>query len=191
MLQQNNELQEICGKFEKTYRPSFANETLDSSPTSSATVLFVFLFLCLNGWLHNIWCYFTSWYYSSKHVEPWKLCTTRTLMCVLCNLALSLLSDTQCSFLLLLFLDISYTKIHTTQWPIDWHTYINIYEHHLYCTQLSVLHWMNNSLISKFTFNNVFYFQKLHTCRSHISRWLYWIWLSSSCETQIILIIMV
>ena len=58
--------------------------------------------------------------------------------------------------------------------PIDWHTHINIYQHHCYVLteQISVLQWGNNSLISKiyFTeFHNVFAFEKLLTCQSHIS----------------------
>ena len=62
--------------------------------------------------------------------------------------------------------------------PIDWNAHINIYKYILtapvMCTQqVPVLHWMNNLIIIHL--NNlrstmqVFAFQKLLTCRSHIS----------------------
>ena len=49
----------------------------------TSSVLFVVLFLMLNGWSCHIWC--AEWWYGSTHVEPWYLSTRRTLMCVLCN----------------------------------------------------------------------------------------------------------
>ena len=66
--------------------------------------------------------------------------------------------------------------VQNTKESIDWH--INIYWHHLggvpdICSkQLPILHWINQSPISKIYFtevNSIFAFQKLVTCRSHIS----------------------
>ena len=74
---------------------------------------------------------------------------------------------------------ISHTHTHTcahtqdtqhTQRPVDWYAHIKIYLHHLLCAHSSYLyciewitHWYQNC-----TFYNVFSFQKLFTCKSHI-----------------------
>ena len=58
----------------------------------SPTALCVFLFLWLNGWSHHIWCaILRNDNNGSTHVEPCYLNTRRTLMCVLCSKAPSLL----------------------------------------------------------------------------------------------------
>ena len=58
-------------------------------------------------------------------------------------------------FLLVLWFDISHTQTNIeqdTQRPIDWFMHINILTLPIMCTQqLSVLHWMDNLLIQKFT----------------------------------------
>ena len=87
---------------------------------------------------------------------------------------------------------ISHTHKHTykdtqhTQGPVYWHTHIYIDLHHLLCAHSSYLyytewrfHWYQ-----KFTFHNVFSFQKLFF-------WLDAMRLGSLCEIQIILIEMV
>ena len=57
--------------------------------------------------------------------------------------------------------------------------------------QLSLLHWMNNSLISKIYFPQCLFFSKIiHLLKSYIS-WLDAVRLRYSCKTQIILIEMV
>ena len=57
--------------------------------------------------------------------------------------------------------------------------------------QLLLLHWMIKWIIhwyQKFTFHNVFSFQKLFACKKWYIYWLDAIRLVSSCETQILLI---
>ena len=64
----------------------------------------------------------------------------------------------------------TYTQTQHSQGPVDWHTHINTYLHHLLCAHSSYfyytewrIHWCQ-----KFTFYNVFSFQKLFTCKIHI-----------------------
>ena len=91
----------------------------------------------------------------------------------------------------------THTKTHRTHKElIDWFSYkYTLIPSVKYLEQLSILHCMNNSLISKSyfaAFHNVFAFQKLLTCRSH--KYFYWldsIILSSFLETQSILTEMV
>ena len=100
-------------------------------------------------------CYFTYWYYGSKHVEPWYLCTRRNLMCVLCIKASSLLRYDTCVFLPVLWFDITLTKRHTTHSGTTGMTQPNknIFTRSVMCSQqLPLLHWMNNSLKSKIYF---------------------------------------
>ena len=137
-----------------------------SPPTPNHTALSVVLFLWLNGWLCHIWWAILL---NDKplHVEPWYLGARKTFMCVLCNNASSLLrSDTWCVFLLALWFDITHTNTHTQT-----HTahsgasrlihHINIYLHHMCSQQLFLLHWMNNSLISKMYFPKFLFFSKI------------------------------
>ena len=71
-----------------------------------------------------------------------------------------------------------------TQGPINWHN--DLLTPPVMCSQqLSTLHWMNNSMISKLYFP-----QRLFICKSNISV-IRCNKLSSSCETQIILIEMI
>ena len=72
-----------------------------------------------------------------------------------------------------------------TQGSVVWQTHINIYLHYLLCAYricLSysawIIHWYQ-----KFTFHNVFSFQKLFTCKSCIC-WLDTIRLGSFCKTN-------
>ena len=114
----------------------------------------------------------------------------RNLVHFLCNKVSSLRSDTWCSFLLVLWFDITHTNTNThtdtqhTQGPVDQHTHVNKYLHQLLCAHSSYLYY-NEWIIhwhQKFTFHNVFSFQRLFTCKSHIC-WLDAIRLSSFCET--------
>ena len=64
------------------------------------------------------------------HLKSCYFGTRRTLLCVLCKQVSSLLrSDTYCSFLLVLWFDMTQTHEDTylSQGPIDWYTHINIY----------------------------------------------------------------
>ena len=84
------------------------------------------------------------------------------------------------------------THMQHTQGPVGWHTHINIYLHQLLCAHSSYLYYTESIIhwYQKFTFRNVFSFQKLFTCKSPIGWWDAII-LGSSYETQIILIEMV
>ena len=55
--------------------------------------------------------------------------------------------------------------------PVDWHTHINIYLHHLLCAHSCYLYYIECIIhcYQNFPFHNVFCFQKLFTCKSHIS----------------------
>ena len=85
--------------------------------------------------------------------------------------------------MLVLWFDITKTHTHKqkdtryTQGPVDWHIHINIYLHYLLCVHNSylyyiewVIHWYQ-----KFTFHNVFSFQKSFTCKVIylLIRWCY------------------
>ena len=79
----------LTSLFYKEPPPYFAYPTLfpilfnPFSPLScDTTALFVALFLWVNKWLGHILCYFTKRYYGSTLVEPWYLCTWRTLQAV-------------------------------------------------------------------------------------------------------------
>ena len=61
----------------------------------------------------HLMCYFAEWYYGSTHIKPWYLSTRRTLMCVLCNKASSLLRSDTCDFLLALWWYHTHTNTQT------------------------------------------------------------------------------
>ena len=89
----------------------------------------------------------------------------RTLMCVFYNKASSLLRSDTCGFLMALWFDITRTRWNThrdmqhTQVPVDWQTHMNIYLQHLLCAHSSCFYYIHD----------VFSFQKLFTCKGHIS----------------------
>ena len=69
---------------------------------------------------------------------------------------------------------ISHTKTHTTHSGASrlTHTHIKMYLHHLLCAHSSYLLYYTKWIIhwyQKFTFHNVFSFQNLFTCKSHVS----------------------
>ena len=86
----------------------------------------------------------------------------------------------------------THTHIHKdtqrTQGPTDWHTHINLLTPLVLCAHSSFLYWMNNLLISTSTMS--FLFQNYSLVEAMIC-WLDAVRLSSSCETQVILIEMV
>ena len=117
-----------------------------SPPTSTPTVFSVVLLLWLNGWSCHIWCAILLNNNMDLHMSS--LGTRRTLMCVLCKNESGLPRSDICSFLLVLWFDITNTQTHIqhTQRPVDWHTHINEYLHHLLCAQSSYLYyikWLN------------------------------------------------
>ena len=164
----------------------FIDYPFASNPTTAHSVV---LFLWLNGWSRDIWC--ASFLNDVMDVQ---MSSFRTLMHVLCHKVSSLLRpDTWCGFLLVLWFDNTHTTKHKhtqhTQWPVDQHIHVNIYLHQLLCAHSSyhyytewITHWCQ-----KFTFHNVFSFQGLFICKSHIC-WLDAIRLGSFCETRIIMI---
>ena len=61
---------------------------------------------------------------------------------------------------------ITHTNTYHTLGQLDWHTHMNIFLHHLLCAHSSYLNyikWLNEK------FTDVFSFQKLFTCKSHVS----------------------
>ena len=105
----------------------------------------------LNGWLRHIWCaILLNSKNGTTHAEPWYHSTRRTLMCVLCKKASSLLRlGTYCGFLLVLWLDITHKHSntqHTQGGSRLTHTYKYKYLNHLLCARSSYLcyiKWLN------------------------------------------------
>ena len=116
---------------------------------------FFVLFLWPNRWLHHIRCaiFLNDVINPHMSVKLWYLSTRRTLMCVLCNKASRLLRSDTRDFLLILWFDIKHTHRDTqhTQGPVDWHTHINTYLHHLLyahsirCYKTRFLVWNTNN----------------------------------------------
>ena len=115
--------------------------------------------------------------YGSSHAEPWCLSTTRTLRCVLCNktsVYWNLPHDVFFASVLIWYHTHTKTPtVHIGAYRLT-HPHKYILTPPVMCSQqLSALyHRMNNSLISKMyytEFQNIFPFQKLLTCRNHVS----------------------
>ena len=104
-----------------------------------------------------------------------------------------ILSSTQCFFagtLIWYHTHNTHTKTQHTQGSVGWYIHINKYLHQLLCAHSSYLYY-NEWIIHcyrKFSFHNVFSVQKFFTCQSYLW-WLDAIRLGSSCETQIIIIV--
>ena len=126
-------------------------------------------FLWLNGWLNHIWCAILLNDIMDLHMSS------------LGTLDLGVCFKQQ---------DVKFTEVwnmwffagtltlyHThkptqhTHGPVDLHTHINIYLHHLLCAHNSYLYYIEwiIHLYHKITFHNVFSFQELFTCKGHIS----------------------
>ena len=138
---------------------------------------------CLPPDTSDVLFYLMIWIYTCQTLY---LSTRKTLMCVLCNKVSSLLrSDTSWFFTGTLIWyhtytqtnththtrTLTHTKTQSTLGPVDWLNHINTYLYHLLCAHSSylyytewIIHWYQ-----KFTFYSVFSFQKLFTCKSHIS----------------------
>ena len=156
--------------------PPFLNPLSHHLPPSTSTALSVVLFLWQNG-CNEIMDLHMSSLGTLVPEGPWCL--------FYATLSRLLKSDTKYGCLLVPWLSITHTHIHThkhthtqtrttqrhTQGPVDWHTCINIYLHHLLCAHSSHLYcieWIIH-LYKKFTFHNLFSSQKIFTCQSHIS----------------------
>ena len=118
-------------------------------PPTTLTALSVELLLWLNGWLCHIWCAILlndildlevlsvgnlvlegPWhmFYGRRH-QVYRDLTHNAILCWYSDL-------------------ISHTQTHThkdtqyTQVPVDWHTHINIYLHHMLCAHSSCLYYI-------------------------------------------------
>ena len=122
---------------------------LPHSPVNSNAHPPLFLRLtCFFGWMGDhatfdvLFYLMIIWIYTCQALAP---LTRRTLMCVLCNKASSLLRPGTCGFLLVLWFDITHTQTQTHtvhSGAVDWHTHINIYLHHLLCAHSSYLYFI-------------------------------------------------
>ena len=139
-------------------------------------------------------CYFTYWYYGSTHVEPWYFSTRRTSLCAFMQRGFKFAEVWH----IICFFPGTLVWYHTDTDTKTTHSGANKLTHPckyiltspVMCSQqLFVLHWMNNSLISKICFPQCFCFLKV-TSRSHMC-WLDSIKVSSSHETQTVLMEMV
>ena len=146
-----------------------------SPPNPTPTARSVVMCLWLNGWSRHNWCtillnddmdlYMSSlctlvpegpWcvFYATKRQGYWGLTH---------NVVFYWYSD------LILH---THTNTQHTQGPVDCHTHMNVYLHHLLCAHSSylyyikmikwIIHWYQ-----KFTFHN--FFSQLFTCKSHLS----------------------
>ena len=169
--------------------PFYEDPPLLTAPFASnlTTAHSVVLFLWLNGRLRHI-----SYATFLNDIMDVQMLSFKILMHVLCNKVSSLLrSDTWCSFLLVLWFDITHTQKtqthtqrHTThsQASRPTHPFKYTFTPTVMCSQqLSLLHWMNNSVTSKTYFPQCFFFSKIIHLQK--SCWLDAIRLDSSCET--------
>ena len=133
---------------------------------------FFVLFLWLKGWSRYFWCVILL-----NDIMDLHMLNLGTLVSEgPCSKASSLLwSDTYACYVGTLILYHTHIQRHTTHTEANSiaHPYNHINVHltppTIWLQQLPVLHRMSNSLISKTYFRNVFSFQKLLNCRSHIS----------------------
>ena len=134
------------------------------------------LLLCFYGWMGDratfdvLFC-LILWIYKCRALVPEGTCCS-----FFCNKVSSLVRLDTCGFLLVLWFDVTHTNTKKdtqhAKGQRDRHPYKYILILLVMCSeQPSVLHWTNNLLISKiyFTeFHNIFAFQKLLSCRSHL-----------------------
>ena len=135
--------------------------------SNSTTAYSVVLFLWLNGWSRHIWC--ATFLDDIKNVQ---MLSFRTLMHVLYKKVSSLLRpETWCSFCWYADL-ISHTQTGTTHLGASrpTHSCKYIFTPTVTCSQqLSLLHWMNNSLTSKIHFPQCLFFSKIiHLPKSYL-----------------------
>ena len=168
--------------------------------TPTLTALSVVLFVWLNGWLHHIWCAILLNDITNLHMPnlgtlvpqgPWcAFYVTRRQVywglkpvffsgtLIWCHTHINTHKQTQrhTAHSGASRLTHPYKYIFTS--PIMW------------SQQLSLLHWMNNSLILNIYFPRCLFFSKLFTCKSH-NLLIRCYKTRSSCKTQILLIKMV
>ena len=119
------------------------------------------LLLWLNGWSSYIWCVILVNDIMDLFMSSLGTLVPEGPCCVFYATRRQVRSDTSCGFLLVLWFNITHTRTHArthtykaNRGLIDWHTQVNIYQHHLFCSHTSYpeLYWMNNLLISKIYF---------------------------------------
>ena len=124
--------------------------TSRSPPTLTPTALYLVMFLWLNKWSCHIWlmCYFTYyliiWVYTCqaslpKYEKDLDVCFMQQGVSFTAFGHIRFFSGTLIWY---------HTQKHTehTQEPVDWHTHMNIYLHHLLCAHSSYLFyikWLN------------------------------------------------
>ena len=116
-----------------------------SPPAPTPTALSIVLFLWLNGWLRHIWCAILLNDIIGPHMSNLGTSVPEGPWCVFYATRRQVYWGLTRDFLLVLWFDIIQTHTHTqhTQEPVDWHTHINTYLHHLlrahgsylYCTE--------------------------------------------------------
>ena len=142
--------------------PIFQIYTKPFSPlptTFTPTALFVTLFHWLNGWFHHNWCVILlndimdlhmfslgtivpegpcCVFYATKHRVYW--CLTHNVVCTSTLIGYHTHKIWFFSSTLIWYLTLKNTQ--HTQGLTDWHTHINIYQHHLLCAHSSCVYFI-------------------------------------------------
>ena len=119
--------------------------TFLSPPTSTPTVLSAVLFLWLNGWSHHIWCAILLNNNMGLHMSSVGTLVPEGPWCVFYATRRQVYWGRTHNVIFYWYSDLIWqTHIHTqyTQGPVDWHTHINVYLHHLLCAQSSYLYYI-------------------------------------------------
>ena len=107
------------------------------------TVLSVVLFLWLNGWSRHIWCAILLNDSMDLHMSSYGTIVSEGPWCVFCAIRHQVYWSLTHNVVFYWFSDlISHTQKYRehTQGPVDWHTHIHIYLHHLLCAYSSYLY---------------------------------------------------
>ena len=118
--------------------------------TATPTVLSVVLFLWLNEWSCHTWCAILL---NDVDLHVLSLCTVvpEGPLCVFYVTRCQIYWGLTHNVVLYWYSDLishtqTYKRTHHTQGPVDWHTHISIYLHHLLCVNSSYLYyikWLN------------------------------------------------
>ena len=125
-------------------------------------------FFWLNGWSRHIWCAILLNDVMDLHMSSLSILVPEGHWCVFYatrrQVYWGLTHNVVFAGTLIWYH--THTNTQHTQGPLDWDTHINIHLHHLLCSHSSYLYY-NEWIIhwyQKYTFHNVFSFQKLFTC---------------------------
>ena len=122
--------------------------------------------LCLKWHILRSYCFVAE--VTFNDIKDLNMTSLRTLVCVLCNKVSSLLRSDTCGFLLVLWFNITHTT-HSRASRVT-HSYKYIFTRTvMYSQQLPLLHWMNNSLMSKIYFpESLFCSKTIHLQKSYL-----------------------